>query len=143
MNESNQPPEQDQPSAAGAEPPTPTRPPTPPPTPPQGEPETHAQPAPVKPRLRDRVLGMRAVAGVALATLVLGGLGGAAIGAAAGDDSPGERQGDHGFGGRFEGRPDGRPAPGQGSGRGADQGPDRDLDQQDQLPAPSTPQSSS
>ena len=125
MNESITPPEQDQP--AGAESPTPPGPPLPPRPPHAGDDAPTESSGPVKPRLLDRVLGMRAVAGVALATLILGGLGGAAIGAAAADDSGDGGRGEHGFGGRLEGGPDGRPEPGQ----------------QDQLPAPTTPESSS
>ena len=49
------------------------------------------------PRFRDRVLGMKAVAGVALASVVLGGAGGAALGALS-DGQDGDRDGNR-FGG--------------------------------------------
>ena len=39
-----------------------------------------------KPRFRDRVLGMKGVAAVALASVVLGGVGGAALGAISNGD---------------------------------------------------------
>ena len=71
--------------------------------------------APAPPRLRDRVLGARAVAAVALASLLLGGLGGAGLGAL----SDGPDRGDGRFGpgmGRFpadHGGPGRRPPPGQ------------------------------
>lgn len=61
--------------------------------------ETAAEPQPLgaaKTPFKDRVLGARAVVGVAAATLLIGGLGGGAIGWALGDhDRP--RHGDHGF----------------------------------------------
>jgi hypothetical protein len=65
-------------------------------------PAGYEQPAdvpPPGPRFRDRVLGIRAVAAVALASLVLGGLGGAVLGAvsAGGED---RRGGPDGFGGQ-------------------------------------------
>ena len=130
MNESTQSPEQDQPLAAeSAQPatPAPPMPPVPPSLPHAVEGGSPSEPAVARVRLRERVLGMRAVAGVALATLILGGLGGTAIGAAAGDDSGDAGPGEHGFGGRLEGGPETRPGPGQ----------------QDQLPAPTLPESSS
>lgn len=47
-------------------------------------------PEPAGPRLRDRVLGLRAVAGVAIASVILGAAGGAALGAvSAGDNGDG------------------------------------------------------
>jgi len=65
-------------------------------------------PTQTKTRLRDRVLGIRGIAAVGLAGLVLGGLGGAAIGVAVDDD------GDHGrpvrFGSQMPGG-DGRHGP--------------------------------
>ncbi|WP_344149762.1 hypothetical protein [Nocardioides koreensis] len=58
---------------------------------------------PARPGLRDRVLGWRGVAGVALASVILGGVGGAVLGAVsdAGDGSgmrggPGGGPGNHG-----------------------------------------------
>ena len=73
---------------------------------------TEAQPvAADKTRLRDRVFGIRGLAAVALASLILGGAGGAAIGAAsAGDDRdhdrghPGMNNGQFPGGGQFGGR---------------------------------------
>jgi len=50
---------------------------------------------PPAPRFRDRVLGMRAVAGVALASVIIGGAGGVALGAVS--------NGDDGHDGRFGG----------------------------------------
>lgn len=46
-------------------------------------------PTPARPALRDRVLGWRGVAGVALASVILGGAGGAVLGAVSGGDSGG------------------------------------------------------
>jgi hypothetical protein len=58
------------------------------PVPPVEPVETTAATAPAKARFQDRVLGMKAVAGVALASVVLGGAGGAVLGAISnGDDS--------------------------------------------------------
>lgn len=54
--------------------------------------EAPEQPA-ARTRWRDRALGFRAVAAVALATLVLGGLGGAAIGVVASGDDDHDRRG--------------------------------------------------
>ena len=49
-----------------------------------------AQPGPAPVRFRDRVLGMRGVIAVALASVILGGVGGAALGAvSSGDDEDG------------------------------------------------------
>ena len=68
----------------------PAGPPAGPPTVPTEFPAA-AEPDP-KPRWRDRLLGFRSVVAVALASLVLGGLGGAAIGvAASGGDEGGDR----------------------------------------------------
>ncbi|CAN5377635.1 hypothetical protein BH09ACT12_BH09ACT12_35070 [soil metagenome] len=54
----------------------------PPPAPPvRGSGAADAGVVPDRPGLRDRVLGIRAVAAVALASLIVGGLGGAALGA--------------------------------------------------------------
>jgi hypothetical protein len=52
-------------------------------------------------RFKDRVLGMRAVIGVAVASLILGGAGGAALGAisSGGDDNTGFRGGPGGMNG--------------------------------------------
>ena len=53
------------------------------------------------PRLRDRLFGLRAMIGVGLAGLVLGGLGGVGVGAVAGHDDRDGRGGHHrGFEGR-------------------------------------------
>jgi len=59
--------------------------------------ETAAATTPAKPRFQDRVLGMKAVAGVALASVVLGGAGGAVLGAISNGDD------DSGRGNRFGG----------------------------------------
>jgi hypothetical protein len=71
-----------------------------------------------RPRLRDHVVGMRGVAAVALAGLILGGAGGALLGAvsAGGDD---DRMGPGRFGGpgqmgQFPGQPPQQGVPGQG-----------------------------
>lgn len=74
--------------------------------------QTPAPPAPTRTRLRDRTFRLRAVAAVGLASLILGGLGGAAIGVVAdGDDHHPARPG--GPGGRFQpGPPDGGLPPG-------------------------------
>ncbi len=74
-------------------------------TEPPEPPEPAAKP---KTRLRDRVLGIRGIAAVGLAGLVLGGLGGAAIGAAVDDD--GGHHGPGRFGSQFPGE-DGRHGP--------------------------------
>ena len=50
-----------------------------------------------RPALRDRVLGWRGVAGVALASVILGGAGGAVLGAVS---NGGDSRGPGGFGGR-------------------------------------------
>jgi hypothetical protein len=57
------------------------------------------QPGPTP--FKDRVLGLRAVAGVALASLILGGAGGAALGAisSGSDDTTGFRGGPGAFNG--------------------------------------------
>ena len=62
---------------------------------------TPATPSPTRPGLRDRVLGWRGVAGVALASVILGGAGGALLGVVSngGDDQAGMRGGPGGFGG--------------------------------------------
>ncbi len=83
---------------------------------------TPAAPGPVPPaassgpRFRDRVFGVRAMVGVGLAGLVLGGLGGGAIGAVAGHDDRGDRGGRGERGGQqrdFDQRPGGgQQAPG-------------------------------
>lgn len=59
--------------------------------------ETPSYRPPAAPRLRDRVLGLRAVAAVSLASLILGGAGGAVLGAV----SNGGETGGPG-GGRFQ-----------------------------------------
>ncbi|GAB3772052.1 hypothetical protein FB382_002999 [Nocardioides ginsengisegetis] len=51
------------------------------------------------PRLRDRVLGLRAVAAVSLASLILGGAGGAVLGAVS---NGGESSGPGGVRGQFQ-----------------------------------------
>lgn len=76
----------------------------------------HDQPPAHQPRPRfwDRVLGMRGVIAVALACVVLGGVGGAVLGAAAngGDDGFGGPGGPGGFRGGQPGQP-GQFQPGQ------------------------------
>ncbi len=75
--------------------------PVPAPEAPEGPPESSAPPP--RAAWRDRVLGIRAVAAVALASLVLGGFGGAAIGAvSAGGDGHRDGSSEH-----FPGRPPG------------------------------------
>jgi hypothetical protein len=51
---------------------------------------------PQRPRFADQVMGMRAVVATSLACLIVGGVGGYALGHATGDDN-------HGFGGRGPG----------------------------------------
>ncbi len=108
--------------------PTATQPPAAP------EPTTPAaDAAPVRPRLRDRVFGLRSLVAVALAGLVLGGVGGFGIHAATDDgggDGRMDRFGPGGAfpGGPFPGGPGGRGGPGgfppgpgqQGPGTGQD-----------------------
>lgn len=60
-------------------------------------PSTATRPASGRPALRDRVLGWRGVAGVALASVILGGAGGAVLGAVS---NGGDSGGPGGFGGR-------------------------------------------
>jgi hypothetical protein len=71
--------------------PAPSTPPAPAAVPAPSTPSTE------KPRFQDRVLGMKAVAGVALASVILGGAGGAALGAVSNGSDEGAR------GGRFGG----------------------------------------
>jgi hypothetical protein len=80
---------------------------------PTAEPPEPAEASPDRTRtpLRDRVLGIRGIAAVGLAGLVLGGLGGAAIGVAVDDG------GDHGRPARF-----GSQMPGQDGRHGPDGG---------------------
>jgi hypothetical protein len=47
-----------------------------------------AEPAATKPAFKDRVIGMRGVAAVAMASVILGGAGGAALGAASRTTTP-------------------------------------------------------
>jgi len=91
---------------------------------PQPEPVAHpilpqpVSPAPpAKTSLMDRVLSMRAVAGLAAASLILGGAGGAVLGAVSngGDD--------HGFRGGPGGMPGGLQGGPQGGSRGLQQPP--------------------
>jgi len=72
---------------------------------------TPATPSPTRPGLRDRVLGWRGVAGVALASVILGGAGGALLGVVSdgGDDRAGMRGGPGGLGGPAHGIPAGMP----------------------------------
>ena len=72
---------------------------------------TPATPSPTRPGLRDRVLGWRGVAGVALASVILGGAGGALLGVVSdgGDDPAGMRGGPGGLGGPAHGIPAGMP----------------------------------
>jgi hypothetical protein len=58
--------------------------------------EQQGVPVPARPSFRDRVVGMRAVIAVALASLVLGGAGGAVLGAST-------NGGNDGFGGHGPG----------------------------------------
>ena len=108
------------------------------------QPEQPAQPpdptpVPAGPRLRDRVFGLRSVVMVALAGVILGGLGGFGIHAAThGDD----RDGRFGPGGGFQNGPGGRGGPGgfpQGPGQqGPGQmGPGGQAPQAPQAPQPS------
>ena len=86
-------------------------------------------------RLRDRVFGLRSVVAVALAGVVLGGLGGFGIHAATDGDGRDGRMGRFGPGGGFQDGPGGRGGPGgfpQGPGQG--QGPGG---QAPQVPQPS------
>jgi hypothetical protein len=73
--------------------------------------QTAETPTKPKTRLRDRVLGIRGIAAVGLAGLVLGSLGGAAIGVAVDDDGDHERPAR--FGSQFPGE-DGRRGPDDG-----------------------------
>ena len=72
---------------------------------------TPATTSPTRPGLRDRVLGWRGVAGGALASVILGGAGGALLGVVSdgGDDPAGMRGGPGGFGGPGRGIPAGVP----------------------------------
>jgi hypothetical protein len=93
---------------------------------------------PASPRLRDRVWSLRAVIAVALASVIIGGLGGAALANVADDDGdvrrgPGgfQRGGPGGPPGMDDGRPqDRRNWPGR---RGTDQRP-RDRDRPPSYP---------
>jgi hypothetical protein len=68
---------------------------------------------PARPGLRDRVLGWRGVAGVALASVILGGVGGAVLGAVSnGGDGSGMRGGPGGVPGNH-GTPPAGMMPGQ------------------------------
>ncbi|MDQ4051721.1 MAG: hypothetical protein M3237_03345 [Actinomycetota bacterium] len=74
--------------------------------------ETPAKEAPARTRWRERALGFRGVVAVALATLILGGLGGTAIGmAVSGDDHDRQRQGPGDFEMHDGGRPPGGGVP--------------------------------
>jgi hypothetical protein len=83
---------------------------------------TTATASPTRPGLRDRVLGWRGVAGVALASVILGGAGGALLGVVsdAGDDRTGMHGpgGVGGPGGPPTGMMPGQPAPTTGQQRG-------------------------
>jgi hypothetical protein len=63
-------------------------------------------------RLRDRVFGLRSVVAVALAGVVLGGLGGFGVNAATDGDGRDGRMGRFGPGGGFQDGPGGRGGPG-------------------------------
>ena len=94
----------------------------PPPPPPTQAPAGPAY-APDRPRLRDRLFGLRALVAVALAGVVLGGLAGFGIHAATDGDGPDDRFGRVGPGGFRNGPGDGFPGPGQGPGPGPGPGP--------------------
>ncbi len=85
-------------------------------------------PVPVGPRLRDRVFGLRSVVSVALAGVILGGLGGFGIHAATDGDGRDGRMGRFGPGGFPQGP--GRQGPGQ-------MGPGGQAPQAPQVPQPS------
>jgi hypothetical protein len=98
--------------------------PPPPPPAPDLPPAASAPARPVRPGLRDRAFGLRALVGVALAGLVLGGAGGTVLCAVGdGGDGVGDRTGRGDLGGRFPGQfdrePGQRPAPPDGSGDGS------------------------
>jgi hypothetical protein len=91
-------------------------------------PEAPEAPPYVPPRFRDRVLGLRGVIAVALACVVLGGVGGAVLGATT--NGGGDRFGGRGGPGAFPGQP-GQP----GQFRPGQQGPQQGrLPQQGQAP---------
>ena len=73
------------------------------------------RPAPVpRTRLRDRVFGLRSLVAVAVAGVILGGLGGFGIHAATDGDDRDGRMGRFGPGGGFQDGPGGRGGPGGG-----------------------------
>ena len=78
------------------------------------QPPVPATATPTRPGLRDRVLGWRGVAGVALASVILGGVGGAVLGAVSdgADGSSGMRGGPGGLPGNHGSPPTGM-MPGQ------------------------------
>ena len=81
---------------------------------PAPEPAPQEEPTATKQPLKDRVFGIRGVAAVAVASVILGGAGGAALGAASGGDDKDQQRGRPGFNnGQFPGGPGG-----QGDGRG-------------------------
>ncbi len=119
----------------GPEPTTPTPPPADAPAPPVASNEVPgATPAgvPARQRFRDRVLSMRGVVAVALASVILGGLGGAGLASIAGGGREGFGRGDHRTGPFAGGEADGQ------EGRG---GPMRhhDGDHDGQRPGPRGP----
>ncbi len=95
-----------------------------------------AQVEPARPRLRDHLFGLRSVVAVALAGVVLGGLGGFAVHAATdggGRDDRDDRLGRFGPGG-FQGGPGGFPqGPGQRS--PGQQGPGQQAPQPSETPS--------
>jgi hypothetical protein len=79
------------------------------------DPATSDTTPPSRVPLRDRVFGIRGVAAVAVASVLLGGAGGAALGAAGGDDDDQGRNGRPVFNnGQFPGGPGGQGGPGGG-----------------------------
>ena len=109
--------------------------PTPAPeTAPEAAPEAaQAQVEPARPRLRDHLFGLRSVVAVALAGVVLGGLGGFAVHAATDGGGRDDRLGRFGPGG-FQGGPGGFPqGPGQRS--PGQQGPGQQAPQPSETPS--------
>ena len=115
-------------------------------------PAAQLPPVTERPRLRDLVFGLRSLVAVAVAGVVVGGVGGYALSAATDDDSgrmgrfgpgPGFRGGPDGgapggFQGGFQGGP-GQQLPGQGPGQLPGQGPGQLPPQQAPPSASATP----